>query len=163
MKKGQFSLEFLIVFGVLLTILATVSLPLYSNSRTTTAKLTSTMEAREAANELALSLNSACSGSVGTSNPATYWLPQNVIEISEISSDNELNVKIILEQNEEKIEITVPTLLPGSWKDRVFLENISLNPDNRTRHRAEMTFLENKKKSEPEHWINVSDKILESE
>lgn len=167
MKRGQFSLEFIIVLGALLTVLATISIPLYANSRNTAGKLTKTMKAREAANELALSLNSVYTGSVDTSNPATYWLPRNVIEIGELPIDNELNVKIILEHNGKNIEITVPTLLPGSWENRVFLENISLTPDNRTRHRTKMTLLENKEKyekyEEPEHWVKVFDKILESE
>lgn len=62
MERGQFSIEFIVVLGVLLTLLASISLPLYENSSAEAQKLTKLSQARQAANKLVSALNTVYAG-----------------------------------------------------------------------------------------------------
>ncbi|KXA88698.1 hypothetical protein AKJ57_06450 [candidate division MSBL1 archaeon SCGC-AAA259A05] len=125
MEKGQFSIEFIIVLAAFFIVLATVSIPLYTNTRETANNLTDLTEAREAANELTLLLNSVYSGSPGTQQTTTYWLPESANEVEGTSQDNKLQVSITLDFADEDVTVEVPTLIPDEWKNQVLLKNSS--------------------------------------
>lgn len=150
--------------ATLLTILATISIPMYFDSKEKADSISSTMKAREAANEIAQALDSTYNGgSVGSSALAEYWLPRNVEEIGAVSIGNQLCVEISLKDGEEIIEVRSSTLLPTSWTDNVELDNISIEKDNRTYHRTTMTLELTDGNGEPEYGITVSDNITRRE
>ncbi len=157
MKKGQFTIEFVVVLALFLTALATVSIPLYNRARGTAGQTTATMEAREAANALAHGINSVYSGGVGTSQPAKYWLPEEVTGIEEKSVDNELVVSLRLDLDKVE-EVQVDTLLPGHWTDRIDLNKIEIR-ENRSYHETLFRSMENRESSGREFVISISDKI----
>lgn len=161
MNRGQFSVEFVVVLGVLLTVLATVSIPLYNSSRDKAVKINDVIKAREAANELAQALNSCYAGSLDTKQEATYWLPGTVNGIESVALDNEFCVKITLGEFNENV--LVDTLLPADWQNVVPLENIKIEEDNRTLHETTFIVRKSKKFSEDENIISVLDNILERE
>ncbi|KXA94786.1 hypothetical protein AKJ65_03410 [candidate division MSBL1 archaeon SCGC-AAA259E19] len=163
MERGQFSIEFIIVLAAFFIVLATVSVPLYTNTRETANELTDVTEAREAANELTLILNTVYSGSPGTQQTTTYWLPESASEVRGTSRDNKLQVSITLEFADEDVTVEVSTLIPDEWKDRVFLENIELVENARTYHRTTVALEEDEESYLPRHQIAVSDKILRRE
>lgn len=115
MEKGQFSIEFIIVLGVLIGLLGSVTMPLYKNSREDAQKLTDLSLAREAANKLAGAINNVYTAGVGCKQKVTYLLPNNIskIVISENigSSENKVEVQI-WSNNWGNDYITVETLLP---------------------------------------------------
>lgn len=163
MEKGQFSIEFIIVLAAFFIVLATVSVPLYTSTRETANNLTDLTEAREAANELTLLLNTVYSGSPGTQQTATYWLPKSVGEVEGVSKDNRLQVSITLQFSDGDVTVEVPTLIPDEWKDRVFLENIELVENARTYHRTTVTLEKDEESYLPRHRITVSDDVLRRE
>lgn len=161
MDRGQFSVEFVVVLGILLTVLATVSIPLYNSSRDRAVKINDVIKAREAANKLAQALNSCYAGSLETKQRATYWLPGTANGIESVAVDNEFCIRITLGQVGENV--LVDTLLPADWENVIPLENIRIEEDNRTLHETTFVVKKSKKSSEDENIISVSDNILERE
>ena len=161
MKSGQFTIEFVVVLALFLTVLATVSIPLYNNSRDTAEQSKIMMDAREAANRLASQIDSAYSGGIGTSRQARYWLPGKVTKIESGSIDDELTVELTLDIKETKT-VRVDTQLPADWNDRVNLNQIETN-ENRQLHETVIRFIENEDLDDKELMISFSDKLIEVE
>lgn len=157
MKKGQFSIEFLIVLAVFLTVLATVSVPLYTASKKKAQRGSAAMQAREAANKIVQDINTLyASGVRGTTRKTTYWLPENTenVKVESVTSKDKLLVSIPLElYGTENIQIE--TILPKNFE--VELGNIKLEPENQTYH--ETTMILKKNKNTDNFYISVSDNI----
>ena len=161
MKKGQFSIEFVVVLALLLTVFATISVPLYRNSRDTAEQTKVTMRAREAANQLASTIDSVYSGGTGTGQQARYWLPAEVTKIEGNPTGNKLLVELKLDLG--KIEtVRVDTLLPAGWNDRIELNKIETT-DYRSYHETRVSLTENEGSSEEGFIITLSDKIISGE
>ncbi|KXB06601.1 hypothetical protein AKJ52_01960 [candidate division MSBL1 archaeon SCGC-AAA382C18] len=142
MKRGQFTVEFILVLAVFLTVMATVSMPLYNNSRDTAQEGTELMKAREAAGEIASALDTLYASGIGARKKTTFWLPENVSEVSAKAVDNELAVTITVKMNETR-EVQSDTLLPSDWENRMDLGSIKGNPENPTYHEIVITLQEN--------------------
>ena len=161
MKKGQFTIEFVVVLALFLTVLATVSIPLYNNSRDTAEQTKVTMRAREAANRLVSGINSAYSGGTGTSRQASYWLPAEVTKIETVPLENETFVKLTLDL-EKNETVRVDTMLPAAWSDRVEIDQIETT-DDRSYHETVISLKENSESPGNEFIISRSDKIISGE
>lgn len=144
MRSGQFSIEFVVVLGVLLALLASVSLPLYSRAREDAEKVSSLVEAQEAANEVVSALNTVYSGGVGSKQTVEYWLPEKVLEIriaenvdgtDGVPSNGRVDVQIWFNWEGDNI-VVVDTLLPSevyeNWRGYPVIEvvNGSLSTDS---------------------------------
>ncbi len=117
MKRGQFTAEFIIVLAIFLTVMATVSVPLYTSSRDTAETGTALMKAREAACEIAQALDTLyASGTIGEKKEASFWLPENTSKIkTKNGEDNNLVVLIKLNINGKERKVQSETLLPDNW------------------------------------------------
>jgi hypothetical protein len=121
LRSGQFSVEFIVVLGVLLALLASVSLPLYSRAHEDAERVSRLGEAREAANEIASALNKVYSEGIGSEQTVEYWLPEKVLEIrvaenvdgtDAASSNGRVDVQILFDWEDDNI-VAVDTLLPS--------------------------------------------------
>lgn len=136
MKKGQFSIEFIIVLGVLLTLIASISLPLYESSSTKARRLTKLTQAREAANKLAGALNTVYAGGIGARQTVEYSLPQSVEQIQvgvSVPPDNRAGVKIGMSwENIVLVKTLLPTDNHKNWEGYPNIEviNGSLSTDS---------------------------------
>ncbi|KXB00105.1 hypothetical protein AKJ42_01670 [candidate division MSBL1 archaeon SCGC-AAA261C02] len=124
LEKGQFSIEFIIVLGVLLTLIASVSLPLYENSSAKARKLTRLSQAREAGNELVSALNTVYAGGVGAKQTIEYSLPSSVRQIridedvdgtDSVPQDNRMDVQIEMDWEEDNV-VLINTLIPSQYQ-----------------------------------------------
>lgn len=124
MRVGQLSLEFIIILGALITVLGTVTVPLYRDSFSDADRLTRLSQAREAANGLANTLNETL-GMVGPKHNVTYSLPQGVsqVRIGEgvdgtdgAPPDGRSEVQIEMEWSGDNL-IRVNTLLPSKFHE----------------------------------------------
>lgn len=139
MQKGQFSIEFIAVLGVLLTIMASVTLPLYQDSRADAESITSMAQAKEAAEKLANALNGVSSG-IGNKQTIEYTLPSDVseIRINENISGPHNRVEVQILGDWEGNKVSVETLLPSTnhknWDGKPLIDasGLDLNPgDNK--------------------------------
>ncbi len=143
-RYGQFSVEFIAVLGVLLALLASISLPLYSRSREDAERVSRLGEARGAVNEIASALNTVYSGGIGSKQTVEYWLPEKVLEIrvaenvdgtDGTSSNGRMDVQILFDWEDDNI-VAVDTLLPSknyeNWRGYPVIEviNGSLSTDS---------------------------------
>jgi hypothetical protein len=121
LRSGQFSVEFIVVLGVLLALLASVSLPLYSKAHEDAERVSRLGEAREAANEIASALNKVYSEGIGSGQTVEYRLPEKVLEIrvaenvdgtDAASSNGRVDVQILFDWEDDNI-VAVDTLLPS--------------------------------------------------
>ncbi|MEA1904891.1 MAG: hypothetical protein U9M97_03315 [Candidatus Hadarchaeota archaeon] len=137
LRSGQFSVEFIVVLGVLLALLASVSLPLYSRAREDAERVSGLGEARGAANEIASALNTVYSGGIGSKQTVEYWLPEKVLEIrvaenvdgtDGISSNSRMDVQILFDWEDDNL-VVVDTLLPSedyeNWQGYPVIEVIN--------------------------------------
>lgn len=144
MRSGQFSVEFIAVLGVLLVLLASISLPLYSRAHEDAERVSRLGEARGAANEIASALNTVYSGGIGSKQTVEYWLPEKVLEIrvaenvdgtDAASSNGRVDVQILFDWEDDNI-VAVDTLLPSedyeNWRGYPAIEviNGSLSTDS---------------------------------
>ena len=122
MKSGQFSIEFLIVLGVLLTIVASVTMPLYDSAEYDANQISSLVDAREAGITIARTLNTVYSNGIGSRQTIEYRLPARIIEIRIGENvdgtdtepvDNHVDVQIFLNWEDDNT-IVVHTLLPST-------------------------------------------------
>ena len=137
--KGQLSLEFIIVLTGLLLVVATVTMPVYDQSRSDAEKVTKLSEAREAANILAGALNNLYAGGPGSRVAVEYSLPPGVVSVlmcgyDQVEVDGLLtidetvpingraDVQIWLDFNgdglwdgEREAVVIVDTILPSRW------------------------------------------------
>ncbi len=163
MNKGQFSIEFIFVLAALLAVLVSVSIPLYRSSRESTEEITDTLEARKALNSISQGLNSTYSGFSGNKKKAVYWLPKNVDNIYGNAVDNHFVVKLALDSGDNTVTLSSDTILPGYWENRIDLENITIESDNRVLHETVFELTENNESPGIDHMINIYDSILERE
>lgn len=141
MNRGQFSIEFITVFGVLLTILAMVSIPLYNDSRESVEKMKNMTLAKEAANKIAYSINTAYIEGLGAKKTVNYTLPKGVdnIKISgSTSSENYVDLLILSNRWGEDNVISVDTLLYKDKPPAVVFENRE-NIMSPGKHKARVT------------------------
>ncbi len=148
MRFGQFSVEFIVVLGALLVLLASVSLPMYSRSHGDAEKVSRLGEAREAANAIASALNTAYSGGIGSRQTVEYWLPEKILEIrvgenvdgvDGTPPNGRVDVQIWFDWEGDNI-VAVETLLPSvhheNWRGYPAVEvvngQLSTDPGNHT-------------------------------
>lgn len=144
LRSGQFSVEFIVVLGVLLALLASISLPLYSRTHGDSEKVSRLGEARGAANEIASALNTVYSGGIGSKQTVKYWLPEKVLEIrvaenvdgtDAVSPNGRVDVQILFDWEDDNL-VVVNTLLPSedyeNWRGYPIIEviNGSLSTDS---------------------------------
>jgi len=79
--RGQFSIEFLMVLGVLLMILGSIAVPMFNRARGSAEKVVDLAKARDAAGKIAGVLDAVYSCGVGSKKMAEYDLPSGVVEI----------------------------------------------------------------------------------
>lgn len=124
-KSGQFSIEFIVVWGVLLLVVATVTLPLYESSSDDAQEMTDLSQARKAANKIASALNTVYSGGVGSKQTVKYSLPggvrqirvdENVDGTDDVPRDNRMDVQIVMNWEGNNI-VLINTLLPSQYID----------------------------------------------
>lgn len=129
--KGQLSIEFIIVFTALLLILATTTMPLYESARADAEKLSKLTDAREAANSIVNALNMVYAGGVGSRQTVEYSLPNDVLSISFVNSDeNRLNVRVELDLESDNV-LQVSTILPNMGDENSVIvdnENFGISP-----------------------------------
>ncbi len=123
MRSGQFSIEFLVVLGVLLAILGSISWPMYNSAREDAQRVTRLAEAREAANEIVSALNTVYSGWVGSKQTIDYSLPSGVWQIrvdesvdgtDDVFRDNRMDVQIEMNWEGDNI-VLVDTIIPSQY------------------------------------------------
>jgi len=123
LRSGQFSIEFLVVLGVLLAILGSISWPMYNSAREDAQQVTRLAEAREAANEIVSALNTVYSGGVGSKQTVEYSLPSGVWQIrvdesvdgaDDVPRDNRMDVQIEMNWEGDNI-VLVDTLIPSQY------------------------------------------------
>lgn len=176
MEKGQFSVEFIIVLGALFMALATITVPLYEQSKSDAQKTSDLTQAREAANKLANAANNVYFSGIGARKTVRYWLPEGVTEVRidesiDKNGNGRLDVQIRFEQ-EDYENVTVDTLLPSKWDEkgnerdpgnRVSFDNrIETNADTRELHKTELTSIWNSEKKVSCR-IVIEDQILREE
>ncbi len=109
MKRGQLSIEFGLILGVLVILLASVTFPLFQSSQEDVGRMKRLSEGREAASELANALNMVYSGGVGSRQTVELSLPENSSEITvreEIGdSENRIDVLVLFEQGDENVRV----------------------------------------------------------
>lgn len=114
MNRGQFSIEFIVVFGALVMIVATTTIPLYQNSRGSVGKIKNMTLAKETADKFVHSINSAYIEGPGAKKTINYTLPEGVenIKIGD-SEDSENFAEILIISNvwEGENTLTASTLL----------------------------------------------------
>lgn len=131
MQKGQFSIEFIIVLGVLLVIISTVSLPLYSNSRDSVEEIKGMSLARNAANKLAYSINMVYVEGPGAKKTVEYTLPEGIENIKISNSEDYENYAEVLIHSSGWVDdnsVSVKTLLSSGNR----LAVVFVNPENIT-------------------------------
>lgn len=140
MKSGQFSVEFVIVLGVLLVLIASVTMPMYRSAEEDAQQVTRLAEAREAANKIASALNTVYSGGVGSKQTVEYRLPGRVLKIlvrenidgtDGVPLDNRADVQIWFNWEGDNV-VVINTLLPSvyheSWAGYPLIRENSDNP-----------------------------------
>ncbi|MFP4005420.1 MAG: hypothetical protein ACLFUR_01720 [Candidatus Hadarchaeia archaeon] len=141
LNSGQFSIEFLVVVAAFLIALAVISMPLYRSTRESENRISTTMEAQEAANSLARTLNTVYRGGLDTRASAEYWLPEEAENVRADAGDNYLRVVIEIETNGSESVVSSDTLLPNSWAGGIALsEGIAVTQD-RSFHRTVFTLV----------------------
>ncbi|MFH1821882.1 MAG: hypothetical protein ABH852_05545 [Methanobacteriota archaeon] len=139
--KGQLSIEFMIVFTGLLIIFATITMPLYNQSRLDAEKVTKIAEAREAANALVGALNTIYASGPGSKLTIEYSLPQGVAAVylggyerldvdgliatgGRVPINGRADVQILLDFNGDgawdgnrEAVVLVDTILPSRWDE----------------------------------------------
>ncbi len=132
-KKGQFSVEFIIVLGVILTIFGIVTLPLYNTARGTADELTNMSMAKSAAGKLAQGVNMVQDGGPPCRDSIEYTLPSGIDNIvfdeGVGSEDNKAVIRIYSEEWEENY-VEAETLLPDNshenWTGSLqYVENLN--------------------------------------
>ena len=142
-KTGQFSVEFIIVLGVLLTIFGIVTLPLYNTSRGTAEELTNMAMAREAAGDLAQAVNNTTDGGVPSRETVIYTLPKGIDNI--VFDDGVGN-----EDNRAVIR-----MYSDDWEEN-YVEAETLLPDNTHENwTGSLKYVENLETSQGDHEASV--------
>ncbi len=125
-NEGQFSIEFIIVLGVFVTLLATVSIPLYNNSRESVGKMKDMTLSKEAANKLASSINMAYIEGPGSQKHVSYNLPEGLDNVKiGVSEGSENYAELLFCSNlwgEDNI-VSVSTLLHKDNHPPIIFEN----------------------------------------
>lgn len=125
MRYGQFSVEFVVVLGALLVLLASVSLPLYSKSQGDAERVSRLGEARKAATSIASAINTVYSGGIGSRQTVEYWLPEKILEIrvgenvdgvDGTPPNGRVDVQIWFDWEGDNI-VVVDTLLPSEYHE----------------------------------------------
>lgn len=159
MDKGQFSIEFALILGVLLIALASVTFPLFQSSQEDINRMRRLSQGREAATKLANALNMVYSGGVGSKQTVEYSLPDNVNEIvideNTSGTDNRIDVQIRFEREGEEELVKVNTLLLGenheNWKGYPLVEENLY--ENSGKHTASVEY----KSKDDNLWIEVEE------
>lgn len=139
--RGQLSIEFIIVLTGLLIVVATVTMPIYNQSRSSAEKVTKLSEARGAASTLANALNNIYASGPGTRLTIDYSLPQGVVAAyvggyekldvdgilttdETVSINGRADIQIWLDldgdgmwDNTRESVIIVDTILPSRWNE----------------------------------------------
>ncbi len=126
MNRGQFSIEFIVVFGALVMIVAATTIPLYQNSRESVGKIKNMTLAKEAANKISQSINSVYIEGPGAQRTINYTLPSGIENIkigNSKGSDNHADLLFYSSRWKEDNILSVNTLLHKNNHPNIIIEN----------------------------------------
>ena len=138
-KSGQFSIEFSIVLGMLILLVASVTIPTYTSARDDATHIAYLSAARQSGLTIAGAMNMVYSSGVGSRMTVDYWLPPGLdgIYIAEDAdgagrtpADNCADVQFFLIHEADNV-VVVDTILPStnhdSWSGYPLIDS-SLTP-----------------------------------